>query len=248
MNNKVNFKIDSWNLTRYIKVSLIYSFLQYTLAIFLSLLVFSIVTDLWKFDLSIPFLYSSQGDNLFTGTFIKTVIDTGWNNTNPYLGAPLHYDISNFPMAEGFHYLLIKLISYINSDYGFVMNVFFILSFPLSTFTALFVMKRIGISFPLALGGSVLFAMSYYHFKRYEGHLFLSSYYIIPLATWLAISVAENRMFKGNNSRYELGKTDFIYFIICILIGSSGIYYSVYSMFFIFVGAIIAGLRYKKIV
>lgn len=222
------------------KIILSRVFLQYVLAAFASLFILFLTTGLWKANLHIPFTY--YGDGIMAQTFVKTVMDTGWNNTNPYLGLPAEYNLASFPMAEGFHYLLIKIIAFFTTNSALVMNIFFILSFPLAALTALFVMQRIGLSYLFALPASILFAMAPHHFLRFEDHLFLSSYYTIPLATWLAILVAENKIFVDKFAGREIACC-----LICILIGSSGIYYAYFGVFFIVIAGLISGFKYKKI-
>ncbi len=218
---------------------------QYLSAVLLSILTLYITTGLWKIDIHFPFAYS--GDSVQAGVWFKTVIETGWNVMNPYLGAPLHYDLSSFPISEGFNYLLIKIIAFFSSDYALVMNIFFILTFPSSALTAFFVMKRIGLNYPFALVASVLFAMAPYHFFRFENHIFLSSYWAIPLISWLALLIAKNKIFmREGNFRFHLNKNEIFYCLLCFLIGSSGIYYAFFGVFFIFIGGMINSLQHKK--
>ncbi len=248
INNLNNVMPENGYLIRHVKLmkTLGHSFFQYFSAFFLSLFILYITTGLWKLDLHSPFSYS--GDAITSGVFIKTVIETGWNVINPHLGAPLHYDLSSYPMAEGFHYLLFKMIAFFSSNYAVVLNIFFILSFPLSSLSAFFVMKRIGLNYPFALVASVLFAMAPYHFVRFEIHLFLSFYWTIPLISWLALLVTENKIFiLKRNFSFQLRINEVFYCLICVLIGSSGVYYAFFGVFFIFIAGIINSLQYKKI-
>lgn len=210
---------------------------QYLFAALASLAVIFLVTSLWKVNLHYPFAYAA--DSISSETVIKTIIDTGWNNTNPYLGLPGHYDMADYPIAEGFHYLLIRVLALFTHDPSLILNIFYILSFPLVTATSLFVMQRIGLNYILALTASILFAMAPYHFSRFEYHLFLSSYYTIPLSTWLALLIADQEMKFSK-------KEAILYVVIAVLIGSSGVYYAYFASFFIFIAGLIAVCKSKK--
>jgi hypothetical protein len=217
---------------------------QYLLAAILACAIFIMVTHAWHLSLSTPFAY--WGDSIFSGALVKSVIDTGWYMSNPYLGAPNGYYLGDFPLgADNFHFIIIKLLSYFTPHYAVVLNVFYILTFPTVALSALFVLKRLGLSYyPYALVGSLLFTALPYHFYRGEWHLFLSSYYIVPLAIWLAVSVADGRV----NARRSLDWKQYcIYGILCLLLGSSGIYYALFGIFFIMCAGVLAVGNIKKL-
>lgn len=216
---------------------------QYATAGLLALFIFAMVMHLWRVKLSIPFFYS--WDSVFTSTWIKSVIDTGWFITNPYIGAPNGYNLVDFPMAENAHFIVIKLLSYFSHNYALVMNVFYILTFPCAAVTALFVFKQFGLRYPFALVAAVLFALQPYHFFREaDGHLFLATYSFVPLIIWLAISITTNSM--GELSKKQKYIQWGIYGLLCLLIGSSGIYYAVFGMFFILLSGVIASVNDNK--
>ncbi len=80
---------------------------------------------LWQADLTIPFGYS--GDALSTGSSIKALIENGWYYRNNFIGMPTGQLMYDFPGADNFHFLLIKVISLFTSDYASVLNFFFLL-------------------------------------------------------------------------------------------------------------------------
>lgn len=215
---------------------------QYLLAIFLSILTSFIILDLWNLKwLSFPFDYG--GDALFYAMTIKSTIVSGWYLTNPFIGVPDGYSLADFPMPDGFHFLIIKFLSLFSTHWPFIYNLFFLLTFPLSTVTALFVLKRFGLSYPLSLTASLLFSLLPYHFIRGEQHLFLSSYFMVPLAIWLAILIYENKLFETQKKTVSW----VLYTSICVLLGSTGIYYAFFGCFFLLISGLITSVAKRHL-
>src|SRR5262249_21757368 len=138
-------------------------------------------------DLSVPFIY--QGDGLWGAVLIKGTIEHGWYLHNSNVGAPTGLDMSDFPMAEAVHFLLIKLMAWFIADFGLLCHSLVLLGFPLTTLTALFVLGRFGIAYGPALVTSVLFAFLPYHFFRAFCHVFLASYFMVPLIVMVILWV-----------------------------------------------------------
>lgn len=215
------------------------AFQDYLVAFFLAIACAILVLQIWDLKwLYIPFNYCGDpmywGDSLFLSMIIKSIITSGWYFTNPSIGVPGGYFLADFPILENFQCAVIKLFSLCSSNWALIYNLFFLLGFPLITLSALFVFQRIGICYPFALTASLLFSFLPFRLLRAEMHLFLTSYYLIPLAVWLATIVHQNICcFKEAKSRI-------FYAITCILLGLHGIYYTYFSMFFILISGIIS--------
>lgn len=218
---------------------------QYLLAAFMSLIAASLVLQIWSFS----HLFSCadyRGDALFYAMAIKSTITSGWYLTNPFIGVPDGYSLVDFPMPDGLSFLLIKFLTFFSSDWVFVQNAFLLLTFPLAAMTSLFVLKRLGLKYPFALTGSLLYALLPYHFIRGTGHLLLSAYFIVPLVIWLALLVYQNKLSENESLRSFDKKKLLLYCFICLLIGSTGIYYAYFGCFFIFVAGSIASYSRRK--
>src|SRR5204862_367728 len=63
---------------------------------------------------------------------------------------------------------------------------YYLLSFPLVTLTALLVLRRLGCAYAPALAVALLYAFLPYHTRRI-GHLFLSAYWLVPPAVLLVV-------------------------------------------------------------
>lgn len=207
---------------------------QYLFAGILSILASFIILRLWNLKwLNFPLEY--ERDALFYAMTIKSTIMSGWYLTNPSIGVPDGYSLADFPMPDGFHFLIIKFLSLFSTHWALVYNLFFLLAFPLSTITALFVLKRFGLSYPLSLTASLLFSLLPYHFIRGGQHLFLSAYFMVPLAIWLAVLIYEDKLFEG---RKKIASW-LLYACVCALLGSTGVYYAFFASFFILISGLL---------
>src|SRR4051794_4759609 len=208
--------------------------LRYGWAILLSGLVLAWVLRLWHADLTIPFEY--HGDALLNLAWVKGLIENGWYLHNDAVGAPAGLDMRDFPLADNLHFLILKLIAAFTSNPALVINLFFLLTFPLSAVTALFVFRRLEVGYVPAFVGSLLFAFLPYHFLRGQGHLFLAAYYLVPLAVlvmlWLYLDrglffawdeAAQAPRWQPTNRR-TLGAV-----LVCLLTGGAGVYYAFFG-------------------
>jgi len=202
-------------------------------------------------DLTIPFNYS--WDAVGGGTAVKGMIDNGWYFTNPFIGAPYGHYFYDFPNYCNFEFLIMKIISFIYPNWAWVMNVFYLLTFPLTVVTSLSVLRRINISPLPAIAGSLLFSFVPYHFFRGEGHLLLSAYFLIPLIILVIFWLFEDdflldryKKAPGSSSRPIFQARNIVSVITCILVASSTIYYPFFSCFFLLVGGLCAAISGRK--
>lgn len=217
----------------------------------LSILILIWIMKLWQADLRIPFVYN--GDALFNSMLIKGIIDNGWLLHNHFVGMPAGLYMCDFPHSDNFHFLIIKLITLFTSNWAFGMNLFFLLGSPLTTVSALYVFRKFNLSFPSSIVGSLLYSFLPYHFIQAEAHLFLASYYIIPLVVMVILWVFSGDLgslsHDGINKRGKFKLTHNKFWpsvIICILAASSGIYYAFFSLVFLFVAGTSASFLKKK--
>ena len=104
------------------------------------------------------------------------------------------YGLREFPISDGwFHYLLIKLLGWMVPDAAVVFNLFCLLTFPLVTLSALFVLRRLGVSPLIAAVVALLFTFLPFHLLRL-GHMFLAAYYFVPLTVLLVVRLYQGRI------------------------------------------------------
>jgi phosphoglycerol transferase len=217
----------------------------------LSLLLVILVMRLWRANLHVPLTYHAEA--MFNAVLIKGLLEQGWHLSNPALGAPASLDMRDIPMSDNnLHFGLIRLLGLVTSDYALVMNLFFVLTFPLTALSALYVFRRFGLGVGPALAGSLLYAFLPFHFTRGQHHLFLAAYYLAPLvvmvALWImagSLSVLDEREGRWNwrRCRPKLVASA----IVCVLIASSGVYYAFFACFFLLVAGAMTALHHRDL-
>ena len=152
---------------------------------------------LWDADIRIPFSYS--GDGTLNLTLIKTVMERGWFYENRRLGAPNGQQLYDYPVlsGDGLHVAFFWIAGLFTDDPSVVMNVFFVLTFPVTAVVTYLVLRRLAVGPEVALVIAVLYALTPYHFMRGEVHLFLAAYYVVPIGAYLALSVLDGRLRIG---------------------------------------------------
>jgi phosphoglycerol transferase len=226
---------------------------EYAVAVVLCLVIVTFVMKLWRANPRTPFEYG--GDALFHGMVIKGIIDNGWYLRNNFIGMPGGGELFYFPMADNLHFILIKLFSLFSSDYALIFNFYFLLTFPLTTISSLYVFRHFNISYLVAVLGSLLYSFLPYHFFRNEHHLVLAGYYIVPLMVMVLLWVFSGALLtsasddKKNGRRLNLNGRRFIASsVICLLIASGGLgYYAFFACFFLLVTGVAATLYWKSV-
>lgn len=214
---------------------------QYITAVILSALVLCFLLKLWRADLHVPFHYN--GDALLHSMFIKTIVENGWYWQNPSLGAPDGLQMYDFPAVDNSAAIIIAFISLFTKQPFLILNIFYLLTYPLVTISALYVFRQLGLSYAVALFGSLLYTFLPYHFMRGESHLFLSAYYFIPLVVLVLVWVASDQLTAAGRLGPNLRDRKFILsIVICALVGSNSVYYPFFTCFLLLIAGLSAAL------
>src|SRR5215813_9611699 len=231
--------IESKIITRVIQQPMAQNLMGYAAALALCLLILVWAMDLRHAHFRIPFTY--QGDAMFYHLVVKGMIDHGSYLESASLGAPDRLDLRDAPTSDNNFYLaILKLMTLVTSHYPFVLNFFFLLSFPLTVVITLYVLRRFDISWGVAIFASLLYTFLPYHFIRGQHHLFLSAYYFIPFVVMIILWICRDEI--------GLGDPKLIFcLIICLLLASTGYYYAFFSCFFLLTAGLIAASRLKKL-
>ena len=200
----------------------------------------ALVLHLWDADLGIPF--AGAGDALFFQMLVKDTLDHGWLLTNPDLGWPFGQELYDYPVAgaDGLHVVAIKVLGLFSSNPAWVLNTYFLLSFPLVAISAFGVMRWLGVSGPVAVAGAVLFSLAPYHFLRGEYHFFLSAYFTVPLGAYLILAVYLGRPLFGTRAR------TLVTLAICLAVGFSDLYYATFTAVLVAGATLIAALAARR--
>jgi phosphoglycerol transferase len=150
-------------------------------------------------------------------------------------------------------FLVVKLLSLAVPRATVVLNLYYLATFPAVTWSALFVLRRLGLSTPTATAVSLLFAFLPYHLGRNEAHLFLSGYYLVPptilVAIWLYQDTAA--LFRtGVEARSRAlwpTRQGWASLAICVLVGLGQVYYAFFGCYLLAVAAAAASLRVRKL-
>lgn len=189
--------------------------------------------DLFAADFSRPFEYS--GDALATAAHFKTVFETGWYEFQSLLGAPNGQSYHDFPTADNLHPFAALILSSFVSNWVVGFNLYYVLGFPLAALSALWFFRRFRMPAALALALSVAFAIAPYHFQRGEAHLWLASYYAVPLGAGFLVMVLAGKSIWGFGKsgnrvlRVVLSPTTRTMLFLTLLASSS----TYYGLFFI---------------
>ena len=219
----------------------------------LSILILTFVLKLWKADISVP-LTVNRGDTLFNLVCIKGLKESGWYFYNKLLGAPFGLELYDLPMADSIHLLLLKILVIIFDNSAIALNLFFIAIFPLNAIAAYFVFRYLKISRSVSIVTSLLYAFLPYPFLRGQSHLFLATYYTIPLITLIILSLWSNNLpligrhqqLKSKFGWHTIANQKSIFcIVVCLVLGSTGVYYAFFACIFIAVASVSAFL-YKR--
>ncbi len=182
---------------------------------------------LWKMDPDVP-IFSPAGDGNYYMATIKDVVEHGWFWHNPDLGAPVGQANYDFPAPFGdlAHYLIVSVLALVLNDHVLVFNAFFLLCFPLIAVVAYAVMRDLGAARLPALVCAVLFTFLPYHVLRNQSHLFLTSYYAIPLGVWLAATIAEGRALIDRAAK----RRTLLVVGVCLVAGAASNYYAIFTL------------------
>jgi phosphoglycerol transferase len=223
------------------------SFLEVCLIILISLLLTTYFLELWSAEWRVPFQYVG-GDSFQTHEVIKSIIDTGSYLENPLLGAPGKLEYYDFPRTDHIQVLIVRFLSLFTSDFALLVNIFFVVTFPLTAAIAFLVLRHFRISFLSALILSLLYSMLPYHFGRGQVHFFLNFYSFVPLGVAMALWIARSDPFVTKNAKGKLRPTKIAIAatLFSLLIASAGTYYTFFSCFAVLVAGLYAFFRSKN--
>lgn len=198
-------------------------------------------------NLHAPLVYG--GDAAFTGAMIKSGLAGGSFFVNAELGAPGEMNLLDYPSTDGANYLILRAIGLVTHNWAAVLNLFFLVGFPMAAAAALFAFRRLGLGRWFAASLAVLFAFTPYHLMRGENHLFLASIWVVPLACLLVVEATAGRspfLARDEQGKLRLAlrtRSSLVAAMMLLVIGSSGVYYAYFTMCFVVLAALISWWR-----
>jgi hypothetical protein len=210
-----------------------------------------VLLQLWNADLRVPFSYG--GDTFVTAMMVKSIIDHGWYLNNPQLGGPSGLHLHDFPVGDVAHLALFRFMSLFSGDWALLINLYYLLGFPLIAMSAAAVFRQFAVRWGPAIVGSLLYAFLPSRLLKGEAHLFLDVFYQVPLGLLVALWVcgdAPPLLRDGPTERrpaLDLRSPRSIAAIaICVLMGTTGIYYAFFTAFLMVSGGVLASVERRS--
>jgi phosphoglycerol transferase len=174
----------------------------------------------------VPLVY--EGDGLWNLFVIKTVLETGWYGSNVHLGAPFTATFLDFAKPESLYLLMFHLAGWVTSNVMLIHNLFYFAGFFMVAGSALLVLRRgMRLQWALAVLGALLYAFLPFHWMR-QGHLFLSNYFVVPIAVWMALTVTHDQPPFFTKGRW--GVAGWPLWLAAAVVASTSIYYTFFAL------------------
>lgn len=210
------------------------------------------VMQLWNADLQYVFV-GQKGDASLELLGIQNIIETGTRNVSDRLGGLWGQQMYDYPAFDAFNYLIMRIIGLFTDNASVILNVFYLLTYPLCAMTAAYAARQLGCSYSTALFASQLFPFMSYHFFRNESHLLLSAYYMVPLGIlvvlWFMMGELKVSFLRKGGLRDNLQRNRkyILSFVFCLILSSTGIYYAYFTCFFLLLAVFIKGFENRSI-
>ena len=180
----------------------------------------------WEWRPGVP--PSVVGDSPLVLTQIDEILTHGWFWSSQELGFPLGQNASFYPELNIIHVLGIKALGVLGGDAATIGSVYFFLGYPLVALTCYLLARSERLSRLGAVVTAVLFAVAPYHSERFE-HLWLASYWTLPLGLWVVLGVARGRS-PFDADRATGGPRLWLTLLSLTLVGLSGAYYAGFTL------------------
>ncbi len=161
-------------------------------AILLTSVVLFAALRLDSVSLKSPLTY--DGDALLIMPLVKATLERGSHWRIERMGYPGILEMHDFPVIDHLHFAIIWVLGLFLADWVVVYNAYYLLTYPLTTFTAMYAFRRLGLSLPMAAVGGLLYAFQPYHYTRGEAHYFLAAYWMIPISLLPALAICRGEL------------------------------------------------------
>ena len=148
------------------------------------------------------------------------------------------------PQFDSLHLIAIKLMSAFTHDWALIFNLYFLLGFPLIALSALAVFRHFGVSRAAAIAASILYAFLPSRLIKGQAHLFLDTFFEVPLAILLMLWVCGDSPPLVRDRRAESRRLGIdlqsprskVALLLAVIVGTTGLYYAFFSACLLIVG------------
>jgi hypothetical protein len=223
-----------------------------SVAVLLFLAIFFAATGAWQLNLYNPITY--WGDALEMASYFGR--DYVFNDLHERLFAPFGADHSS-ALRYVFNFLfqgnstLFLLAYWITQDVIAALNLYYLATFPLVFLSAFWVFGRLRLPAPFRFFGATLYALMPFHFQRGEGHLIESSYFLVPLLSYILVLTFRVRPFFHRYARgvWQLSwrdKQDWFFLAVMVFLSSLNEYHQFFFLMLLAFAAIASWLRHRN--
>ena len=191
---------------------------------------------------NIRYPYTYTGDGLFCLSFIQRLIDGVWIFFNDRMGFPFGSSGLDFPVPDAGSLLILQVFGKFWGASPAAMNVYFLMSFPLTVICSYVFLRIIGLSRSFSVAAALLFAFLPFHFQRIP-HLFYTWYFAVPVFFYFGLKIfsLKPRCLRGGEFRcWSLWQV-----AVLFALGFFGVYYAFFGCLILFISAIAGAIRNK---
>jgi hypothetical protein len=189
-------------------------------------------------DLRVPLQFSS--DSLLALMQSKSTVDNGWWWSNSMLGAPFVLDELAYPANSNVDQAVVWAVSRFTRNPAASVTLAWTVMVVLSGISAMWCMRRLGVSDMSAIAAGTLFALSPYALYRNIDHFWMVIY-LVPFPCTVALLLASGRspdrgLWKGCGGLLAG----------CALLCFNYVYYPFFACFFVGIASIVGFLADRR--
>lgn len=177
-------------------------------------------------NLAYPLVYDG-GDEIGVYALIKSILQNGTSLVTPLEGGKAGADMFDYLYSDKLSFLLVKGIGIFVKNPYTVATLFFFLNHYLIALAGTWVCRKIRIGRPMSITVGVLYAFSPYIQTRFC-HLWLTPYFMLPLACLAAIWIIEGKVFE-EGKRLRDSRTFRKMAVMCFGCAFTGLYYAYFA-------------------
>jgi hypothetical protein len=170
---------------------------------------------------------SLSGDAPHVLMQVRMILDEGWYASTSALGAPFGVNGAWFTTADVLNFATIRVIGLLGGDAATTSALFFLAGFPLAALTAYWLARELGTTRPAAVAVGVLFSVVPGH-QEWFHHLWLAAYWMVPLALWLVVRVAQGTPLLDVGPRRRWSTVRLA--LVVLAVGFADVYYVAFTL------------------